>query len=303
MTDLITELEHAAATVAERAGPATVAIGRAPRGSGVVIAEDRVLTNAHNLRDRTTQVTFHDRSAQATLLAADHASDLAVLEVDTTGIDPVEFSEHAPGLGAPVFALARGATGMRLSLGFVSGTDRSFRGPGGRQIGGSIEHTAPMARGSSGGPLLRADGTLAGLNTHRLGEGFYLSLAAEPSLVDRVGALAAGQVPRRSELGIAVAPPGVANRLRRSVGLDERDGVLVRAVAAGSAAEGAGLREGDLLVRAGDVDLSSPDELHRSLAAHDPAGAMTLRVVRGADELDVEVSFETRDDPTDDDAG
>ena len=289
--DLLSQLEEAAGRAADRVGSATVAIGRAPRGSGVVIAADRVVTNAHNLRDRTTQVTFTDRSDQAAVVAVDAASDLAVLEVPTQGIEPLTWADAAPGVGAAVFAVARGARGTRLSVGFVSGTQRAFRGPGGRPIGGGLEHTAPMARGSSGGPLVDTTGALVGVNTHRLGEGFYVAQAVEPDLVERIAGLAEGVSPRRAELGIAVAPAEVARRLRRSVGLDEHDGVLVRSVREDSPAERAGLREGDLIVRAGDQPITGIDQLHLALGAHDPASPLTLGLLRGADELDVEVAF------------
>lgn len=63
-------------------------------------------------------------------------------------------------------------------LGFVASADRSFRGPRGRRIGGTFEHTAPLPRGSSGGPVLDLGGRLVGINTKRLGEGFYAALDA-----------------------------------------------------------------------------------------------------------------------------
>lgn len=291
-TNLLDALESAAATAAERALPATVAVGRSMRGSGMVVAPNRVLTNAHNLRDRTTQVTFGDRAEQATVLAVDAASDLVVLEVDTDGITPIEWAASLPRLGGAIFAVARGVRGTRLSVGFVSGTDRTFRGPGGRPIGGSLEHTAPMAKGSSGGALVDATGAVVGINTHRLGEGFYLAQAAEPALVERIGALAEGRTPRRAELGIAVAPAEVARRLRRSVGLDERDGVLVRGVEESSPAHRAGVREGDLIVRAATRDIAAIDDLHAVLGAHDPQDDLEFALVRGADELVVTISFD-----------
>jgi len=289
--DLLSQLEEAAGRAAERVGAATVAIGRAPRGSGVVVAPDRVLTNSHNLRDRTTQVTFEDRSDQAAVLAVDAASDLAVLEVSTEGIEPLSWAEAAPGVGAAVFAVARGARGTRLSVGFVAATQRAFRGPGGRPIGGGLEHTAPMARGSSGGPLVDTSGALVGINTHRLGEGFYVAQAVDPQLVERVTGLADGVSPRRAELGIAVAPSEVARRLRRSVGLEEHDGVLVRGVREGSPAAGADLREGDLIVRAGEQEITGIDQLHLALGGHDPSSPLLLGILRGAESLELRVEF------------
>ena len=297
MTNLLDELETAAAAVAERVGDATVAIGRSARGSGVVVAEGRVLTNAHNLRDRTTQVSFADgRKVQATVLAVDEAFDLAVLEVDTAQVAPLDWAEQSPGVGAAVFALARGVRGARLSVGFVSATGRSFRGPGGRPIGGGIEHTAPMGRGSSGGPLVDVSGGVVGLNTHRLGEGFYLAQAAEPTLVERIRSLVGGRSPKRLSLGIAVAPAEVARKLRRSVGLDDRDGVLVRGVEESGVAERAGIRVGDLIVGAGDgpAVIDSIDALHAVLAAHDGELGLPIALVRGAEELTVTASFADR---------
>jgi serine protease Do len=68
-----------------------------------------------------------------------------------------------PGIGAPVVALANpGGRGLRATLGFVSSGGRSFRGPRGRRIRGAIEHTAPLPRGSSGGPLVDPDGICSG---------------------------------------------------------------------------------------------------------------------------------------------
>jgi serine protease Do len=292
MAQILEELEQAATQAAQRVGPATVSIGRSGRGSGVVIAGGHVVTNAHNLRDRTTQVAFADgRVEQGTVVSLDTASDLAVVRVGTEGVEPVTWAEQVPGLGAAVLALSLGSRGTRVTVGFVSGVQRTFRGPRGRSIEGGMEHTAPMGRGSSGGPLVDADGNLVGLNTHRLGEGFYLAQAAEPDLVRRVTEMVAGQAPTRAELGIAVAPNDVAAKLRRSVGLDERDGVLVRSVGEGSPAARADLRVGDLIVAAGDRAVGAVDDLHEVLGAHDVATALVLSIVRGADEVELSVEF------------
>ncbi|MDQ2651382.1 MAG: hypothetical protein M3Z03_17735, partial [Actinomycetota bacterium] len=89
-TNLTAELSEAARTVDRTAGPSVVRIGRqGGRGCGIVVADGHVLTNAHNLRDRTTEVTFADgRTAQGEAVAADGDGDLVVLAVDT-GAAPV----------------------------------------------------------------------------------------------------------------------------------------------------------------------------------------------------------------------
>ena len=288
---VIEELQAAATTVADRIGTATVAIGRDRRGTGIVLADGQVLTNAHNLRDRTTEVTFPDgRTAQGEVLGTDPEGDLAVLAVDTSGAAPPEWATSEAALGQVVFAAARGRHGLRVSFGLVSGTGRSFRGPRGRRIAGSVEHTAPLARGSSGGPLVDAEGRLLGINTRRLGDGFYLAMPADAALRERVDQLAAGESPVRHRLGIAVAPPFVARRLRRAVGLPERDGLLVRGVEEGSPAAAAGLATGDLVVSANGRDLHSPDDLWAVLDGLD-GDVVTVGIVRGVEELTVEVTL------------
>ena len=84
----------------------------------------------------------------------------------------------------------------------------------------------------------------------------------------------------------------MARRLRRAVGLPERDGLLVRDVEEGSAADRAGIERGDLIVATGDGDVTRLDDLHRALdSVRDGAGELELTVVRGADERKVTVSF------------
>ena len=149
-------------------------------------------------------------------------------------------------VGDAVFgAAATFGGGTRVTVGFVSSVARSFRGPGGRRIAGSIEHTAPLAPGSSGGALVDGEGRLVGLNTNRIGEGFYLALPADAALKAKVESLGRGETVERPRLGVAIAPNHVARRLRRSVGLPERDGILVRGVEDGSAAATAGVEVGD----------------------------------------------------------
>jgi serine protease Do len=288
----IQELQDAARAVAERVAAATVTIGRQGRGTGVVIGPGQVLTNAHNLRDRTTQVGFADgRSLQGELAGSDVDGDLAVLRVDTGDVAPLEWAPGSPTAGSVVFAASRGGHRFRVTWGLVSAADQAFRGPRGRRIAGSVEHTAPLARGSSGGPLLDTEGRLVGVNTHRAGAGFYLARPADDALRSRVAELAAGRsVPRRS-LGVALAPAHVAARLRRAVGLPDRDGLLVRGVEDGSPAARAGLVQGDLIVGAAGSAVTAVDELLDALDRVEDGATLALTVVRGTEERAVAVSF------------
>jgi serine protease Do len=285
----LTELQASVAAVAGAAGPSVVGIGSRLRGSGVVVAEGRVLTNAHNIRGDEVTVRFADgRVTRGTVKGIDWDGDLAVIEVDTSGVAPVTYSSEQATIGSAVFAAAAlPAGGTRVSFGFVSSVARAFRGPGGRRISGSVEHTAPLAPGSSGSPLLDADGALIGISTNRIGEGFYLALPMDATVRAAIDGLSRGESRERPQLGIAVAPAHVARRLRRSVGLPEVDGVLIRGVEEGSLAEAAGIRQGDLVVALAGTPTPDVDELHDALAEATFPFEVTL--VRGADEQKVTV--------------
>jgi serine protease Do len=286
----IEELQSAVSTVAAKAGPAVVGIGSRQRGSGVVVGKGKVLTNAHNIRGDEVTVTFADgRSTRGRLAGIDIDGDLAVVDVDTAAATPLEWGDgSAASPGTIVFgASATPGGGTRVTFGTVSAVARAFRGPGGRRIAGSVEHTAPQAPGSSGGPIVDADGRLLGLNTNRLGEGFYLALPADGALRERVDALGKGESVSRPRLGVAVAPSRIARRLRASVGLPERDGLLVRGVEDGSLAAKAGIREGDLIVEAAGRPVTDADELFEALGA---AGeTYEVKVVRGTEERTIAV--------------
>jgi S1-C subfamily serine protease len=287
---VIDDLSSTARSVLAELGTSLVTIGQDGRGSGIVIAAGKVLTNAHNLRDRTTLVTFADgRAEQGSLVGADEDGDLVVLDVDTGSVAPAAWAEQSPAAGDIVYALSRGGHRTRISFGMVSSVDVAFNGPRGRQVHGGIEHTAPLVRGSSGGPVADAAGRVVGLNTHRTGRGFYVARPIDEALQSTVADLAAGRSVVRPRLGDALAPPEVAAKLRASVGLPERDGLLVRGVEPDGPAADAGIVEGDLLVAAGDVALTSIESLHDVLA--NAGETLTLTVVRGTDERTVEITF------------
>src|SRR3954447_10467143 len=168
---VLEEISQAVRDAAERIGPAVVGLGRGwGRGSGVVVASGTVLTNAHNLRGDDVTVAFADGRREAGRVSGlDADGDVAAIAVETGDLEPVEIGDaSALGIGSVVVALANpGGRGLRATLGMVSDTGRSFRGPRGRRIRVSIEHTAPLPRGSSGGPLVDPDGRLVGINSVR----------------------------------------------------------------------------------------------------------------------------------------
>jgi serine protease Do len=320
--DAVTTLQETIAGAAETVGASVVGLGRGwGHGSGVVIGDGHVLTSAHNLRRDETTVSFADgRRETGTVAAVESDLDLAVLAVDTGNSPAIRWepapasdgdaqeaagsgassdspaatsSDAFPGIGAPVVALANpGGRGLRATLGFVSSGGRSFRGPRGRRIRGAIEHTAPLPRGSSGGPLVDRDGNLLGINSLRLDGGLILAVPAGASVKERILLLARGEAAAPHRLGVAIAPPRVARRLRSAVGLPERDGLLVRAVEEGGPADRAGVEKGDLIVAAGGTPTENVEALYTALDAIPAAGGdLELTVVRGTDERTVTATF------------
>lgn len=296
----IEQLESEIQRGAEQVGPAVVGLGRGwGLGSGVVVAAGRVLTTAHNLRgghqrEEEIEVIFSsERRLRGRVAGVDPDIDLAVIEVDTGEAKPVEWAAEASApLGRPILALANpGGRGLHVTVGTVSASARSFRGPRGRRIKGAIEHTARLPRGSSGGPLIDFEGRLLGINAVRVDGGLILAIPVDGSVHDRVESLSRGEPAARVRLGVAIAPPRVARRLRTAVGLPEREGVLVRAVEAGSPADRAGLERGDLIVAAGDQPVERVDALYEVLDGASAGEDLQFTVVRALEERQLSVRF------------
>ncbi len=286
----IEELQTAVASIAERAGPSIVGIGRGTRGSGVVIASGKVLTNAHNLRGDEVTVTFADgRRTRGTVAGWDGDGDLAVIDVDTAAATPLEWADGSSlTVGSAVFgAGASHGGGTRVTFGLVSAVARAFRGPGGRQDrrqrrahGAArarfVRWRAARRRRDARRPQHQPDrrGLLPGPAGRRRAPG--TGRRAGPRRVPDPPA------PRRGG-----RPSHVARRMRRSVGLPERDGILVRGVEDGSLAAAAGIEAGDLIVEAGGKPITDADDLHAALATLELP--FEVKLVRGNDERTVQV--------------
>jgi S1-C subfamily serine protease len=157
-----------------------------------------------------------------------------------------------------VFALADpGGRGLRVTHGHVT-TDPAR----------VVEHTAPLPRGASGGPLVDEQGRLLGLNTARLEGGFILVAPFDP---DRAEALARGEAVARPQLGIALGR-----------------GMIVRTVQDASPAAVAGLKPGDRCIAVDDRPLRSVDDLLDAVEAGRP---FTLTVLREGEQRDFSVAL------------
>lgn len=277
------------AKLAARLGPAVFGLRSGSLGgSGVIVAPGVGVTLARNVRDDELTVRLGDGDRGARVLGTDLTVDLAVLKLE--GSDLPEAATWASAgtvaIGTEVYALANPfGRGLRVTAGAVSSAPSALRGPAGRLIEGAIEHTAPLPRGSGGGPLVDADGQILGLNAIRRDEGL---IVAWPTAVlsERTAALASGQATAPPRLGVALINARQARRLRAAVGLEPIDGLLVRSVEPDSPADRAGLARGDVIV---GVNGSAVNDAEPLYAALDEAagGDLALRVIRGTEELTV----------------
>jgi serine protease Do len=166
-------------------------------------------------------------------------------------------------------------------------------GVDGEQAPVDVEHGAARRAAGEGSRVLDAPGDApAARSPERLGH------RADQAEADARAGWPAGQrehrgaAAHRRRFGVALAPAEVARRLRRSVGLPDATGLLVREVMAGSPAEAAGLREGDLLTAAGGRELATTDDLHEALDAVAEGEALVVSVLRGNEPLSATVRFD-----------
>lgn len=255
-------------------------------GSGFVIAPDGyILTNSHVVhRARRLAVTLADGSELvAQLVGEDLATDLAVVRVQADGLPVAELGDSDRlQVGQLVIAIGN-PLGLQASVvtGVVSALGRSLRGPDGRLIENVIQTDAPLNPGNSGGPLVDTRGKVVGVNTAIVAGAQGLSFAVPANTAQWViGQLIREGRVQRAWLGIIGELRTVPGRLVPERGESRAAGVAVLQVIAGSPAERAGLRPGDMIVSLDGVPLRSPADLQRMLSRAPVGSTVVLGVVR-----------------------
>lgn len=265
-------------------GAAEAARARGGAGSGVVVTPDGyLLTNEHVVqRVSEARVTFVDgRSVPAVLAGRDPATDLAVLRAQAGALP---YARLAGGLRAGQLVVAVGnpfGFESTVSAGVVSALGRSLRSRQGRLIEGVVQHTAALNPGNSGGPLVDAAGSVAGINTAIIamaqGIGFAVPAATAQWVLTEI--LTQGRV-RRAWLGVTARDRPLDLRLVRALGLSTVRAVEILSREPSGPAADAELRPGDLIVGVGDSVVDGIDALHRHLGRVPPGTELQLSIVR-----------------------
>jgi S1-C subfamily serine protease len=226
------------------------------------------------------------------VVGADGLSDLAVIRVEGGGLAPAVLGD-ADGLrvGQLVVAIGNplGFAGS-VSAGVVSGAGRSFVTSAGRRswlVENVIQTDAALNPGNSGGALVDGQGRVVGINTAVAGVGLGLAVPINTTTRSIVGALMSEGRFRRAYIGIAgdarPLPPRLATTLGRARGVE------VVQVVEGSPADRAGLRPEDLIVEVGGEPVAGVDDLQRLMAGELIGRAVSARVLRRGDEVEVEL--------------
>jgi serine protease Do len=272
------------------------------QGSGFIVSDDGlVLTNAHVVRDaREVTVRLADRREfSAKVLGTDTTTDIAVLRIDAKSLPTVHVGDpkslmvgdYVLAIGAP-FGLEQSATS-----GIVSAKGRSLPGDA---VVPFIQTDAAVNPGNSGGPLFDAGGNVVGINSQiysRTGgyQGLSFAIPIDVALKVKDQIVATGRA-QHARLGVVVQD--VTQALAESFGLDKPDGALVSQVAPKSAAAGAGLKAGDVILSVDGEPIVRAGTLSSRIGLARPGDKVTLKVWRDHAARDIELALGRAGDET-----
>ncbi len=302
-----TDIETSITQAVERVGPAVVTVvGTVPgqltifgptgdqtvSGTGFFITEDGyMITNNHVVTGaREVRIILSDGTEQrATIVGTDIYSDIAVLKTEGNvpavaklgNSDVLKPGESVIAIGSPL-----GNFKNTVTVGVVSATGRAIETRNGYQIEDLIQTDAAINQGNSGGPLVNLAGEVIGVNTlvvRGTGTGAVAEALGFAVPVNTAQAVAQQIIDKgyfaRPFLGISFQP--INPEIAAIYNLPAKWGVYVTRVVQNSPADQAGLQEGDIITKVGDVALDETHSYVNTLFEFQPGDQITLDVVRG----------------------
>jgi len=286
LKDLSKEIE----ALVEKASQSVVRVDarRGRAGTGIVWDSGLVLTANHVVeQEEDIEVVVDGKSAKASLVGRDPATDLALLKVEglsAPAMPRAKVSDLKP--GQIVLAIGRPGS-LKATFGTISAVSSSWRGWRGSEIEHLIQTNAPLYPGFSGGPLVDADGRAVGMNSWVFGRGDGRAIAMD--VAERVveSLRADGRI-KRPYLGIGTQQVPLPDAVKARVKQDS--GLLIVAVEPQSPADKAGLMQGDTLVAMDGTVTSNLEELYAGLRKLKVGASQTVKVVRAGEVKEIAVT-------------
>jgi serine protease Do len=255
-------------------------------GTGFVIAPDGVLvTNNHVVSGaQTIEVVFaDDRKMPARVLGRDSTTDLAVLKVDATDLPVAALGDSgALRVGDDVIAIGNALGlegGPTVTRGIVSAEDRTITAESGIRLEHVIQTDTAINPGNSGGPLVNSAGEVVGINTAVAGDaqniGFSIAINAAKPIIEE---LRQGTTRSRPFLGVKMIT--FTPEYAEGLGVTVNSGAVVADVTAGSGAEVAGLRTGDVITAIDGKEVKAAEDVTSAVNSHKPGEEIKLTFVR-----------------------
>jgi S1-C subfamily serine protease len=287
----LTELSNDLANLVEKAARSVVRVDarRGRAGTGIVWDSGFVLTANHVVeQEQDIEVVVDDRSAKASLVGRDPATDLALLKVDglsAPSMPRARVADLKP--GQIVIAIGR-AGSLKATFGTISAVSSPWRGWRGSEIEHLIQTNAPLYPGFSGGPLVDAEGRAVGMNSWVFGRGDGRAIAMDVAERVVTSLRSEGRI-KRPYLGIGTQQVPLPEAVKARV--SQPSGLLIVAVEPQSPADQAGLMQGDTLVALDGTITQSLEDLYAGLRKTSVGARQTIRVIRAGEVKELSVTI------------
>ncbi|MCW4009257.1 MAG: trypsin-like peptidase domain-containing protein [Candidatus Bathyarchaeota archaeon] len=290
MTQLVNSLEFlkslsdATSSLVHKLAKSVVSVNsRMSRGTGVVIdKQGYIVTCNHVLAGcSVVRVGQGEKTFEARVVGADPYNDLALLKVEHTEFEPIEFGDSDKlSTGQFILAVANPFNSKQptATTGIITTPDGSIRGFRGTAMDNVIATDAKLNPGFSGGPLVDAEGKLIGINTAYVWQrGIAIPVNKVKAVTDR---LLTGRKPVKAYLGVVANTVAIPLEIQEDAGLEQETGVMVFQVDVSGPAKKAGLTMGDVIVSFNGKSVADFYDLPRLLSEDVADKNTTITVIR-----------------------